>query len=404
MPRFEYVAIGSNRKTEKGTVSAESAFSARKHLRSRGLHPTDIKQVRMETAQKTVSDLFAKSGKKEVAGFTKELATMLNAGIKLTDALNVLTLQVSSPQLRAAVTEIRDRVITGESFADSIAEYEQFFDVIYMSMVRVGEVTGTLGESLSTIAAFMDKRQKFEAKMTTAMMYPAVLLIFSVIVVLVITMTVIPKITQQLVKTGQELPWITNVVMGFSNVMRSWWLLVIIGGIVGLVLLYKRLVKTPKGAYIRDKLLLAIPGLGNLLKQEIVARFTSTLATLLGSGLSMAESLRVVSQVTGNVIMTQAIQQARERILSGSDITTPLRNSGVISPAIAHMVTIGEKSGELEQMLHMISENLEADSDLRIERFSRIIEPVIIIFMAGIVGIIAYATLMPLFKFSTTTF
>lgn len=358
----------------------------------------------METAQKTVSDLFAKSGKKEVAGFTKELATMLNAGIKLTDALNVLTLQVSSPQLRAAVTEIRDRVITGESFADSIAEYEQFFDVIYMSMVRVGEVTGTLGESLSTIAAFMDKRQKFEAKMTTAMMYPAVLLIFSVIVVLVITMTVIPKITQQLVKTGQELPWITNVVMGFSNVMRSWWLLVIIGGIVGLVLLYKRLVKTPKGAYIRDKLLLAIPGLGNLLKQEIVARFTSTLATLLGSGLSMAESLRVVSQVTGNVIMTQAIQQARERILSGSDITTPLRNSGVISPAIAHMVTIGEKSGELEQMLHMISENLEADSDLRIERFSRIIEPVIIIFMAGIVGIIAYATLMPLFKFSTTTF
>ena len=404
MPRFEYIAINSSRKTEKGTVSAESAFAARKHLRSRGLHPTDIKQVRMETAQKTVKGLFAKSGKKEVAGFTKELATMLNAGIKLTDALNVLTLQISSPQLRAAVTEIRDRVITGESFADSIAEYEQFFDVIYMSMVRVGEVTGTLGESLSTIAAFMDKRQKFEAKMTTAMMYPAVLLAFSVIVVLVISITVIPKITEQLVKTGQELPWITNAVMGFSNVIRSWWLLVIIAGIVGLVLLYKRLVKTQKGAYVRDKLLLAAPGLGKLLKQEIVARFTSTLATLLGSGLSMAESLRVVSQVTGNVIMTKAIQQARERILSGSDITTPLRNSGVIDPAVAHMVTIGEKSGELEQMLQMISENLESDSDLRIERFSRIIEPVIIIVMAGVIGVIAYATLLPLFKFSTTTF
>ena len=118
----------------------------------------------------------------------------------------------------------------------------------------------------------------------------------------------------------------------------------------------------------------------------------------------MAESLRVVSQVTGNVIMTNAIKQARERILSGSDITTPLRDSGVIDPAIAHMVTIGEKSGELEQMLHMISENLEADSDLRIERFSRIIEPVIIVFMAGVIGVIAYATLLPLFKFSVTTF
>lgn len=404
MPRFEYVAIGSNRRSEKGTVTAESAFAARKHLRSRGLHPTDIKQVRMETTRKTLKDLVARSGKKEVAGFTKELATMLNAGIKLTDALSVLTLQVSNPHLRTAVTEIRDRVVTGESFADSIVEYEQFFDIIYISMVRVGEVTGTLGDSLSTIAAFMEKRQKFEAKMITAMMYPAVLLIFSVIVVMVITMTVIPKITDQFVKTGQELPWITKVVMGFSNVMRSWWLLVIVAGIVGLVLLYKRLVKTEKGAFIRDKILLSLPGLGKLIKQEIVARFTSTLATLLGSGLSMAESLRVVSQVTGNVIMTTAIKQARERILSGSDITTPLRDSGVIEPAVAHMVTIGEKSGELEQMLHMISENLEGDSDLRVERFSRIIEPVIIIFMAGVIAIIAFATLLPLFQFSTTTF
>ena len=357
----------------------------------------------METAQKTFKDVFARSGKKDVAGFTKELATMLNAGIKLTDALSVLTLQVSNPNLRAAVTEIRDRVVTGESFADSVAEYGQFFDIIYTSMVRVGEVTGTLGNTLSTISAFMDKRQKLEAKMTTVMMYPAVLLIFSVIVVLVISIVVIPKITEQLIKTGQELPWLTKAVMGFSDVLRSWWVLVIIGGIAGLVLLYKRLVKTEKGAYLRDKLILSSPGFGKLMKQEIVARFTSTLATLLGSGLSMAESLKIVAQVTGNVIMTNAIKQARERILSGADISTPLRDSGVIDPALAHMVTIGEKSGELEQMLRMISDNLEADSDLRIERFSRVIEPVIIIFMAGVIGIIAYATLMPLFKFSTTT-
>ena len=404
MPRFEYSAINSSKKTEKGTVTAESAFAARKHLRSRGLHPTDVRQVRMETAQKTFKDIFARSGKKDVAGFTKELATMLNAGIKLTDALSVLTLQVTNPHLRAAVTEIRDRVVTGESFADSISEYEQYFDLIYTSMVRVGEVTGTLGDTLSTISAFMDKRHKLQAKMATVMMYPAILFLFCIIVVMVITIVVIPQITEQLQKTGQQLPWITNVIMGFSNVMRSGWVLVIIGGIAGLIFLYKRLVKTEKGAYLRDKLILASPGFGKLVKQEIVARFTSTLATLLGSGLSMAESLRVVSQVTGNVIMTNAIKQSRERILSGADITTPLRDSGVIDPAIAHMVAIGEKSGELEQMLHMISDNLEADSDLRVERFSRVIEPVIIIFMAGVIGIIAYATLLPLFKFSVTQF
>jgi type II secretory pathway component PulF len=404
MPRFEYIAINSAKKTEKGTVTAESAFAARKNLRGRGLHPTDVKQIRMETAQTTVKDLFAKSGKKEIAGFTKELATMLNAGIKLTDALNVLTLQVTNPRLRAAVTEIRDRVVTGESFADSIAEYEQFFDIIYISMVRVGEVTGTLGESLSTIAAFTEKRQRLEAKMMTVMIYPAVLVFVCLIVVIVLMVWVIPKITEQLVATGQSLPWLTRTLMNISDLLTSGWVFVLIAGIVGLVLLYKRLVKTERGALVRDKTLLALPGFGALLKQRILQRFTSTLATLLGSGLSMAESLRVVSQVTGNMIMTNAIKQARERILSGADISTPLRESGVINPSIAHMVTVGEKSGELELMLKMISENLEASSDLVVERLSAIVEPLIIVLMAVVIGVIVFATFVPLIQYSVTQF
>ena len=404
MPRFEYIAINSAKKTEKGTVTAESAYAARKGLRSRGLHPTDVKQVRMDTAQTTVKDLFAKSGKKEIASFTKELATMLNAGIKLTDSLKVLTLQVVNPHLRAAVTEIRDRVVTGESFADSIAEYDQFFDIIYTSMVRVGEVTGTLGESLSTIAAFMEKRQRLEAKMMTVMIYPAVLVLVCLIVVIVLMVWVIPQITEQLVATGQTLPWLTRTLMNISALLTSGWVIVIIAGIVGLVLLYKRVVKTERGALARDKTLLALPGFGPLLKQQILQRFTSTLATLLGSGLSMAESLRVVSQVTGNRIMTNAIKQSRERILSGADISTPLRESGVINPSIAHMVTVGEKSGELELMLKMISENLEASSDLVVERLSAIVEPLIIVLMAIVIGIIVFATFVPLIQYSVTQF
>ncbi len=404
MPRFEYIAINSAKKTEKGTVTAESAYAARKGLRSRGLHPTDVKQVRMDTAQTTVKDLFAKSGKKEIASFTKELATMLNAGIKLTDALNVLTLQVTNPHLRAAVTEIRDRVVTGESFADSIAEYDQFFDIIYTSMIRVGEVTGTLGQSLSTIAAFMEKRKKLEAKMMTVMIYPAVLVVVCVIVVIVIMVWVIPQISEQLIATGQTLPWLTRSLMKLSELLTSIWAVVMLAGGVGLVIAYKRLVKTKRGIYLRDTLLLRMPGFGPLLKQSILQRFTSTLATLMGSGMSMAESLRVVSQVTGNIVMTDAIKQARERILSGADISTPLRESGVISPSIAHMMTVGEKSGELEQMLKMISENLEADSDLRVERFSAIVEPVIIVVMALVIGLIFFATFVPLIKYSVTEF
>lgn len=404
MPRFEYIAINSGRKTEKGTVTAENAYAARKHLRARGLHPTQIDQVRMETTRRSLGSFMQKGARKQVAGFTRELSTMLNAGIKLTEALSVLVGQVSDPQLRAAITEIRDRVVTGEALADAMGEYEQYFDVIYISMIRVGEVTGTLPATLATMASFIDKRRRLEAKMTTVMMYPAILMFVCLVVLLVIMVVVIPSITEQLLKTGQELPWLTTFMMNVSNVLTSWWVAGIVAGIAAVVFLYKRLVRTERGAYIRDKLLLNLPGFGPLLKQRIVSRFTSTLATLLGSGLSMAESLRIVSQVTGNVIMANAVKQARERILSGADISTPLRDSGVIDPTIAHMVTVGEKSGELEQMLKMISENLEASSDLVIERLSAIIEPVIIVFMAGIIGVIAYATLMPLFQYSVTQF
>ena len=404
MPRFEYTAINSAKKAEKGTVTAENAFAARKHLRARGLHPTRLDQVRMETTRRSLGSLMQKGARKQVATFTRELSTLLNAGIKLTEALSVLIGQIADPQLRAAITEIRDRVVTGEALADAMTEYDQYFDLIYLSMIRVGEVTGTLPETLATMAAFIDKRRRLEAKMTTVMMYPIILMFVCIVVLTVIMIVVIPNITEQLQKTGQELPWLTTFMMGVSSVLTSWWVVAIMAGIVGLVLLYKRLVRTERGAYLRDKLLLGLPGFGPLLKQRIVSRFTSTLATLLGSGLSMAESLRVVSQVTGNVIMATAVKQARERILSGADISTPLRDSGVIDPTIAHMVTVGEKSGELEQMLRMISENLEASSDLVIERLSAIVEPMIIVFMAGIIGVIAYATLMPLFQYSVTQF
>ncbi|MEJ5259199.1 MAG: type II secretion system F family protein [Anaerohalosphaeraceae bacterium] len=403
MPRFSYTAIGSSQKTEKGVISAENAFAARKMLRSKGLHPTEVTQITAETAGRSFHSVFGNK-KKTVAAFTKELATMLRAGIKLTDALSVLIQQIPDPQLKNAITDVRDRVVTGESFAEALSEYEAYFDLIYVSMMRVGEVTGTLEESLTTMSAMLEKQRQLEEKMTTAMMYPAILLTLCVVVVLVIMIFFLPLITSELVKVGQTLPLTTRVLMKTSDLLTSAWAFVILGILFGLGWLYKRAVRTERGAALRDRLLLALPGFGPLLKQRIVSRFASTLATLLGSGMSMAESLRVVAQVTGNAVMAEAVRQARERILSGSDIATPLRDSGVISPSIAHMITVGEKSGELEQMLRMISQNLEAESDLVIERLSKFVEPLIIILMAGLIGLIAYATMVPIIKFSVTQF
>ena len=405
MPRYHYTALAADGKKVKGAITAETPYAARKQLRVRSIHPSSIEEVGEVDEKKAVLSLiFRRGGKSKLIDFTKQLATLLNSGIKLTEALSVLTLQTSDARFKNAITDIRDRVVTGESFTDALKDYSDYFDVIYVSMVRVGEVTGTLGESISTIAGFMEKRQRVEAKVKTAMIYPVILIIFCIVAILILTTQVIPKIAEQIERTGQELPWITRQLMNISYVMTGWWLLVVIGAFVGIVWVLKRFLKTKRGAYLRDKFMLSLPLFGPLIKQRVVSRFASTLSTLLSSGLSIAESLRVVSEVTGNTLMRQAVQQARERIIAGADIATPLRDSGVIAPAIAHMVAVGEKSGELEKMLKNISEDLEASSDVVIERLGAAIEPLIIIVMAAIIGIIAYATILPILEVSAGKF
>ncbi len=405
MPRYQYIAIAGTGKKVKGTITAETPFAARKQLRLRSVHPSSLTEITSAAESKHV--LFSalrRASKSQLIDFTKQLATLLNSGIKLTEALSVLMLQTSDARFKTAMMEIRDRVVTGESFTDALKDYDDYFDVIYVAMVRVGEVTGTLGESLRTIATFMEKRQRVESKVLTAMIYPIVLLIFCLAAILILTTKVIPTIGEQIQRAGQELPWITQQLMGFSHILTSWRVLVLIAGLAGLVLLFKRFFRTERGAYLRDKFLLSLPVFGPLIKQRVVARFASTLSTLIGSGLAMAESLRVVAETTGNTLMKRAIQQSRERILAGADIATPLRDSGVIDPAIAHMVAVGEKSGELETMLKSISENLEASTDIVIERLSAAVEPLIIIVMATAVGLIAYATILPILRISAVEF
>ena len=401
MPRYTYTAIAADGKKTKGTITAESPYAARKQLRVRSIHPTAITELgAVSEGSSALASIFSRTGRKQIIDFTRQMATLLNSGIKLTEALSVLTMQAPDTRFKNALTDIRDRVVTGESLTDAMKDHSEYFDIIYISMVHVGEVTGSLGTVFATIANFMGKRQRVESKIITAMVYPVILLFFAVVVVLILTTFVIPKIGAQLLAAKQQLPWITKQLMNVSHVMTSWWVLVVIAGIVLIIWSLKRFFKTHRGALMRDKFLLAIPMFGPLVKQRVVSRFASTLSTLIGSGLSMAESLRVVAEVTGNTLMKKAVEQARERILAGADIATPLRDSGVIDPSIAHMVTVGEKSGELESMLKNISDSLEESTDIVIERLSAAIEPVIIVFIAVIVGIIALAIMLPILKIS----
>jgi len=402
MPRYHYTAIAANGKKVKGAIAAESSYAARKQLRARRIHPMSVSETGSGAEHKAaLFSVFSRGGKTQLIDFTKQMATLLSSGIKLTESLSVLTLQVPDARFKNALTDIRDRVVTGESFTDAMKDYGDYFDVIYVSMIRVGEVTGSLSESFSAIGNFMEKRRRVESKVMTATIYPIILIFFCLAAVLILTTLVIPKIAEQIERAGQDLPWITKQMMNVSYVLKSWWLVVVIAVIVGIVWGLKRFFRTERGAYLRDKFLLSLPIFGPLIKQRVVARFTSTLSTLLSSGLAMAESLKVVAEVTGNSLMKKAVQQSRERIIAGADIATPLRDSGVIDPAIAHMVAVGEKSGELELMLKNISENLEASTDIVIERLSAAVEPLIIVVMAVIIGVIAYATILPILEVSS---
>ncbi len=401
MPRFNYTALAAGGKTIKGTVTAENAYAARKQLRARGVHPTNIKQQASEAGIK--NGIFGKTKKNHIIEFTKQMSILLNSGIKLTESLSVLIEQTTEAKFKNVVTDIRDRIITGESFADTMADYNEYFDIIYVSMVKVGEATGTLAKTMETIAGFMEKRERIEAKITTAMVYPMCIVVIGIIAIVILTTFVLPKIITQIAKTGMELPWITKAMMAVSyTLIHYWWAIAAVIAIV--IWTVRKFCKTKKGARLKDKIMLALPIFGPLLKQNVVSRFTSTLSTLLGSGLSMAESLKVVAEVTGNVIMADAVKKARDRILSGADIATPLRESGVIDPAIAHMVAVGEKSGELVTMLKSISEGLESSSDIVVERLSAALEPLIIVVMAFFVGLIAMASLLPILRYSAGSF
>jgi general secretion pathway protein F len=404
MPRYSYTALAGGGKTIKGTVTAESPYSARKQLRARDIHATDIQQVAAEGEVKSgLMSMLGKTKKSHIIEFTKQMSILLNSEIKLTESLSVMIEQTPDARFKNVITDMRDRVVSGEAFADAIGDYTEYFDVIYISMVKVGEATGTLGKTMETISGFMEKRQRIESKIMTAMIYPLCIVTIGLGAIIFLTTFVLPKIIIQIQKAGMPLPLLTKILMAVSDILVNYWYVILIL-FFAIVYAIRRFLKTERGAYLRDKMLLSLPIFGPLIKQRVVSRFASTLSTLLGSGLSMAESLRVVAEVTGNVIMVDAVKKARDRILSGADIATPLRESGVISPAIAHMVAVGEKSGELTKMLLNISENLESSSDIVVERLSAALEPLIIVVMAFFVGMIALAALLPILRFSSGTF
>jgi len=399
MPTFEYIALDAHGKQLRGSIAAESPGAARRQLRNRQLHTTKLRPIQ-EVAQRgrwELGRIFRARRRREVLAFTRQLATMVEADLQLTESLSVLISQSPDQKLGQMIQNIRDQLLAGESFADGLKQYPGWFDPLYVAMVRVGEVTGNLGRSLSLLATYMNKRQRVEAKLKSALAYPTILVVLSVLVTIALMTFVVPRITGIIEESGRELPGVTVALMKISAALRSyWWLVLVI--LAGGGWLLSRSVTTAQGRLAFDRLALRIPVLGEIIRQSVVARFTSTLAALIRSGMPMAESLQVVAGVVGNSVMAQAVRTARERIIAGADVATPLRESRVVGPAVAHMISVGEHSGELESMLVTIAESIEERTDMTVQRLSSVVEPVIIVIMAGVVGFIAFATLLPILQ------
>jgi len=402
MPTFEYQALTRDGRPTRGSLAAESAAAARHMLRNRQLHATQLRPVSeaAQAARFQWARLFRAGRRRKVLDFTRQLATMVDADIKLTEALSVLSSQTADARLCQVIQNIRDQVVAGEALADGLKQYRDWFDPIYVSMVHVGEVTGNLGPTLKLLADYLAKRIRLDAKIKSALTYPAFLVVVCLGVITVLMTFVVPRLTRIIEESGRAVPGVTRLLMGVSRGLVNWWWVILV--VVGL-LAYAghRVLAHPRGRLGFDRLLLRLPLFGRLLRQSILARFTGTLAALMRSGLPMAESLKVVAEVTGSTVMTHAIQAARERIIAGADIATPLQQSGVVDPALGHMIAVGERSGELEGMLVTIAESLEENTDIIVQRLSAVVEPAVIVVMAVLVGFIMFGTLWPILEVSS---
>ena len=424
MPIFEYKALTSSGKTKKGIVDADTARDARSKLRSDHMHVTEMWEVADKKSKKDKSvskktrSLPAKKGKpggllskeielfqpkistRDLATFTRQFSTLLRSGIQLADALNALVEQCVDPHLERVLRNVKEEITSGNNLAEAMAKHPRFFSDLYVNMVRAGEASGHLDVVLTRIADYLQKQASLKGKVLAAITYPAIMVIVGMAVVIFLMSYVVPRITQILKDRGQPLPFITEILMTASDFTKAYWIYVLLAMVIGGFFL-KSLIGTDAGRLKFDSLLLRLPIFGTLFSKQAISRFALTFSTLLKSGLPALDSLKIVALVVNNAKLTQVINNIHARIIEGADIATPIRKSKVFPPMVGYMVSVGEQSGQLEEILDRIAESYEEELDLTIQRLTSMIEPIIIILLAVVVGFIIAAVLLPLLDFSS---
>jgi general secretion pathway protein F len=404
MPVFAYKALDQRGKTVEGLKEADSPKSLRGILRRDGLFLTEVtgeKAAKSASPEVSVRRFLGGRVKADdVAVATRQLAVLVNAGIPLVEALTALVDQVDNERLKRVVSAVKQRVNEGSSLADALSQHPKAFSTLYVNMIRAGETSGALDIVLFRLADFTESQARLRSKILGTLTYPAAMVLIGAAVMGILFTVVIPKITKVFEDTKVVLPWTTRILIGFATFVHDWWWAVAIlfaGSIYGFV----RWVRTPAGRARFDVWVLDAPIFGSLVRQIAVARFARTLATLLKSGVPLLTSMDIVRNIVGNTRLASVIEEARESIKEGESIAAPLKRSGEFPPLVYHMIAIGEKSGELEEMLGNVANAYDSQVETKVAALTSLLEPIMIVVMGVAVAFIVFSILMPILQINT---
>ena len=404
MPVFQFRALDEAGKTVQGLREADSPRSLRGALRRDGLFLTEVLGEQAQQAQQrrevSVRRLVGRVGARDVAIATRQLAVLTRAGVPLVEALTALVEQVEHERLKRALGEVKQRVNEGSTLADALAAHPKIFSTLYVNMIRAGETSGALEIVLVRLADFTEGQARLRSKIAGTMAYPAVMVVVGTVVMGVLFTVVVPKLTRIFDSMNVVLPFYTRALIAFSSFMASFWWLVILLSAAG-VWGFTRWLATADGRARWDRWVLRAPIFGPVVRQLALARFARTLSTLLKSGVPLLTAMDIVRNVVGNTRLAAVIEQARDAIREGESIAAPLKRSGEFPPLVFHMVSIGERSGALEEMLGNVADAYEQQVDTTVGALTSLLEPLLIVTMGGVVAFIVFAVLMPILQINS---
>jgi general secretion pathway protein F len=402
MPVFAYRGLAPNGRNVAGVIDADSARNARGKLRELGIFPTDLTEE--ESAARGIATQWQwlpsfRRGIKptELSLLTRQLSTLLGAGVQLTEALGTLGEQSERPHVKRILSQVRERVREGSSLADAFAVHPEIFNDLFIGMVRVGEAAGALEPVLDRLADYGERQSEFIGKVRGALTYPIIMIVAGMLIMGVLVTYVIPQVATIFEQQNAVLPLMTRILIGLSNFLSNYWLLILIA-LVGAAAGIMFGLSTKAGRRFYDTWILRLPFIGPTMTRIACARFARTLATLLESGVQLVPALTAVKRVVSNGLLAEAVEQSRESIREGHGMGDTLQRSGLFPPLLIEMIKIGERSGELEQMLHRVADNYEREVDSSLGQLTTLLGPLMTVMMGAVILIMMLSILQPILQ------